>query len=129
MPYDLKVDPRARIAYLHGRGDSNAQEGQAILVELAVHPEFEPGFGLLCDLREMTYQPTADELIASVEVMVAFKSLIQSRVAFVASPSLELPLEISAALYGAQGFDAQNFSDFDEAVKWIKDSQAADSAA
>jgi hypothetical protein len=129
MPYELEVDPRSRIAYLHGSGSTNPDEGHATLVELAAHPDFKPGFGLLCDLREMDYEPTADEVIAGKDNVVRFKPFLRSRIAFVAPPALALPSELSAALYSAQGLDTRVFSDFDEALQWVKEATQADSAA
>lgn len=120
MPYELEVDPGARIAYLHGRGSTDPDEGYATLEQLASHPDFEPGFGLLCDLREMTFEPTAEDVIAGTENVVQFKPFLQSRIAFVSPPALEISSELSAALYGAQGLEARTFSDYDEALAWVR---------
>ena len=128
MPYAIEVDSGARIAYLHVTDSTNTEEGYAILAELGVHPDFEPGFGLVWDLRDMHFQPTAEEMMEGFETVIRFKPVLLSRMAFVVSAELETPAELSAALYATQGFDAQVFWDLDEAREWVKEACAFDSA-
>jgi hypothetical protein len=120
MPYEIKVDSEARIAYVTGSGPTDAVEGHAILVELAAHPEFEPGFGLVWDLRALRYEPTAADMMAGFENVVRFRPLLRSRMAILVGPEMDTPSELSAALYGTEGFDTQVFWELDEASEWVK---------
>jgi hypothetical protein len=129
MPYDIEVDAEARLAYLIGHGSTSPDEGQATLVALAAHPDFEPGFGLVCDLRELDYEPTADEMMAGFDNVVGFRPYLRNRIAFVSGPALEMPSELSAALYGTEGIEAQVFAELDEARAWVKESVDSPPAA
>ena len=129
MQYAIEVDPGARIAFLHVTDSINTEEGYAILAELGVHPDFERGFGLVWDLRDMHFQPTAEEVLEGFETVIRFKPVLRrSRMAFVVSPELETASEVSAALHATEGFDAQVFWDLDTAREWVKETCASDSA-
>ena len=128
MPYTIEVEPGARIAYLRATGSTNTEEGYAIMAELAAHPDFEPGFGLVCDLRDMHYWPTGKEMMEGFETAIRFKPLLRSRIAFVVGPDLETASEVSAALYATEGFDARVLSNLHEVREWGKEACASDSA-
>ncbi len=129
MPYTLEVDPGARIAFLHVTDSTTTDEGYAILAELGVPPDFEPGFGLVWDLRDLHYSPTAKDMLEGFETVNRFKPVLRSRMAFVVSPELETPSELSAALYATEGFDTQVCWELDEAREWVKEACASDSGA
>lgn len=125
MPYDIEVDPEARLALLIGRGNTDPVEGHATLVELAAHPDFRPGFGLICDLRGLEYEPNSDEVMAGFDNVVRFKPLLRSRFAIVVNPTLETMSELSAALYATEGIDTRVFGDLDEARSWVREAAAS----
>ena len=129
MPYEIQIDADAHIAYVIGSGATDASEGHAVLVELAAHPDFEPGFGLVFDVRQMDFEPTTEDMMGGLENVVQFRPLLRSRMAIVPGPALEMPSELSAALYAAEGFEAQVFSNLAEARKWVAEAVAAHSAA
>ena len=129
MPYDIEVDPEARIAYVTGRGSTDSDEGHAVLVELAAHPDFEPGFGLMWDLRDLQYEATADDMMTGFKNVVRFKPLLRSRMAIIVGPAMETPSELSAALYETAGFETRVFWELDEARAWVKEACAPHSAA
>ncbi|MBW2267025.1 MAG: hypothetical protein JRH16_00515 [Deltaproteobacteria bacterium] len=131
MPYAIEIDPRARIAYLIGTGATNPDEGHATLVELAAHPDFEPGFGLVCDLRGLDLEPTeTPELtMGGFENVVRFKPLLRSRMGIVVGPEQEMLSELSAALYATAGLEARVFRGLDEARAWVKEATVPETAA
>jgi hypothetical protein len=125
MSYKIEVDREARIAYVTGSGRTNASEGHAVLVELAAHPEFEPGFGLVWDLRELEYEPSADDMMAGFANVVSFRPVLRNRMAILVGAEMEMPSELSAALYETEGFETQVFWELDEASEWVKETCAA----
>ena len=131
MPYALEIDPGARIAYLVGRGNTSADEGHAILVELAAHPDFEPGFGLVCDLRGLDLEPTAtaELTMGGFANVVRFKPLLRSRMGIVVGPEQEMLSELSAALYATEGLEARVFRSLDEAREWVQKAGTSDTDA
>src|SRR5512135_472087 len=61
MPYSIRIDPKRRVAFIEGRGDNDLASTLAAMDELAALPEFGPGFGMLCDVRENAYTPKSEE--------------------------------------------------------------------
>ena len=129
MPYKVEVDPQARIATLTGTVTPSPRGGQAALVELAEHPDYEPGFGIFCDFRRIVIPPDPDTVIAGSQNVVRFKPLLRGPMAVVVSPELELHSEIYLALFSAAGFEARSFGDPDEALAWLKGAMASETAA
>ncbi|NNL65327.1 MAG: hypothetical protein HKP30_03695, partial [Myxococcales bacterium] len=115
MPYEIEVKPEARLAILRGYGDTNVDESHANLLELSAHPEFQPGFGLLCDLREMTHRPDTRDIMESAENTMRFRALLTGRVAVVTNEALALPAELGAAITAREGIEQRVFSDYEEA--------------
>ncbi len=121
MSYEIEVDPEARIALVvTGSGHTDAAEGHALLVELAAHPDFESGFGVIWDVRASHYDATTEDLMEGFRNIVRFRPLLRSRMAIIVGPEMELVSELSAALYQTEGFETQVFWEFDEASEWVK---------
>ena len=129
MPYEIQVDPASRVAVLVGHGETDPDEGHATLVALAAHPDFEPGFGLVCDLRDMDYWPTSEAMMKGFENVVRFKPILRGRIAFVVGDAMAIPSEISAALYSTEGLEAQVFTEPAAAVGWVQEPRASGPAA
>ena len=119
MPYEIEVDSAARLAILRGYGNTNGAESRANLVQLSEHPDFEPDFGLLCDLREMTHQPDTQDIMESAENLVRHRDLLQGRIAVVTNAALAIPAELGAALTADEGIQQRVFANYAEARAWV----------
>jgi hypothetical protein len=129
MAYEIEINTGARVAHVVTGGPTNAVEGHALLVELAAHPDFEPGFGVIWDVRASRYDEATEDMMEGFRNIVRFRPLLRSRMAIVVGPEMELVSELSAALYETEGFETQVFWELDQAREWVKQGCAPDSAA
>ncbi len=129
MPYEVEIDPSARIAYLRGSVTPSPDEGREALIQLASHPDYSPGFGIFCDMRGMVVPPDPDTVVASSQNVLRFKPLLRGPMAVVVPPALELHSEIYVALFAAAGFEARTFAEYEEAHAWLKQEVGSESAA
>ena len=129
MPYEIEVDSAARLATLRGYGNTNGAESRANLRQLSEHPDFEPGFGLLCDLREMTHQPDTQDIMENAENLLRYRDLLRGRIAVVTNAALAIPAELGAALTADEGILQRVFSDYEEARAWVQGGDEASEPA
>jgi hypothetical protein len=59
MPYSISIDPARRRALVVGAGPNDLSSSLAAMDELAAHPDYDDGFGMLCDFRGNDYTPGA----------------------------------------------------------------------
>lgn len=62
MAFDLTIDPDRRIAIVTHHGQSDKTECLRVLDVLAADPRITPEFGILIDVRQISFTPSFDEL-------------------------------------------------------------------
>jgi hypothetical protein len=72
------------------------------------------------DLRELEYEATSDDMMAGFANVVSFRPVLRNRMAILVGAEMEMPSELSAALYETEGFETQVFSKLEEAREWVE---------
>ena len=119
MPFRIEVDRQRRVAIVSGTGALGPEERLSAPAEVAAHPDFEPDFGVVFDVRNIEPDFDANRMVESARSLLRMRPLLRHRLAVVAPVVLATPLEIGAALAVAGGFPIQIFLDFDEALAWV----------
>lgn len=120
MPYEIEVDPKARVVFLRASDPVSLEDGQAVLMQLAAHPDFEAGFGLLCNFHELEQQPDPNDVLEGAKLL-RFHPLLRGRIGMVISAALATPAEVFAALTALEGVELRVFADPEEARSWVLD--------
>jgi hypothetical protein len=119
MPYKWKVDPAARLVFVRGWGPMDLEESLRTPHELLSDPAYDPGFGVLVDLRELDYEPQPDDVVAVAHNLIGMAPLLRSRIGVVVAQGLATAAEVGAAMAGAGGLPLRVFTDPDEARAWL----------
>lgn len=120
MPYCYEIDRAERIAYVRGWGRLDLEETLQAPVELANHRDFEPGFGVVVDLRDLDYQPRPSDVVAIARNLVRLRKSFTHRMAFLAPERMARAAELAAAMASAGGVELRLFTDLAEAFHWVR---------
>ena len=123
MPYSYEVDRGARIAYVRAWGALDLDETLKAPRALGLHPDYDTKFGVVGDLRDIRYEPSARDVGAGARNLIRLRKQFEYRVGLVVSRKLALASELSAAIAQAGGFPIRIFADLDEAFGWVRPGQ------
>lgn len=83
MPYLVEIKPALRRAVIRGEGPADVNETIAWMRRLAEDPAFEPGFGMLVDVRELAYIASFDDLLVLRDVFEELRDAFSGPIAVV----------------------------------------------
>lgn len=110
-----------------GQGRGNLGEGRELIDALHARAAGERIVGVLIDIRELAYLPTAEEAHSLGEWYATFSVACRARIAFLAPPGAEFGVArmvgIIAELRGAA---AAVFSDSADALAWLQGQDGTD---
>ena len=120
MPYSIDIRPAQRRAVVRGVGSADVADTVASMRELAALPGFEPGFGLLVDVRDLAYVASFDDLIALRDVFGELRESFSGPIAVVVSDLLRYGITRSiSGLTSMIGIRIEAFRDEAEAEAWL----------
>ncbi len=129
MPFDYRIAPEEGLAYVTASGAVDMRSSLEAMGELARHPQFDASFGVLIDLREMTYRPSFGELRVIAWALAHEKRAFPKRVAVVLSESVKRTRARVYDKFGRMaGFGLQLFPSMDTALEWLQSQARADAA-
>jgi len=130
MPFDYRIAPEERVAYVTARGSVDMRSSLEAMGELARNPEWDAGFGVLIDLREMTYRPSLGELRVIAWALAHEKKAFPKRVAVVLSESVKRTRARVYDKFGRlAGFGLQLFPTMSDALDWLHSQAQTDAQA
>lgn len=128
MPYSLEIDRDARMAFGRCWGEVLVEEAIEASLEMIMDERFEPGFGVVVDLREMLNLPVADNVMDMSEHLVRLRKYLCHRLAVVAQGDMATALELASAIVSQNGPAMQVFAEIDAAKAWASDRSESDEA-
>ncbi len=126
MPYDVSIDPAARLVTVRAHGDSDRAATIAQMRSLAADPLYAPDFAIVVDSTAFGYVP---DFADTLHLRDAFEELRQSYrgpIAIVIDDPLRYG--VTRALAGMTslfGLRLQAFRDFPSARAWIAEEDRA----
>ena len=130
MPFDYRIAADERVAYVTARGAVDMRSSLEAMGELARNPEWDANFGVLIDLREMTYRPSLGELRVIAWALAHEKTAFPKRVAVVLSESVKRTrARVYDKLGRMAGFGLQLFPSMTDALDWLRSQAQADAQA
>ena len=130
MRFDYKIVPERRLAFVTARGPIDMRASVEAMGELARHPEFDQQFGVVIDLREMTYRPSLGELRVIAWALAHEKFSLPKRIAVVLSESVKRTRARVYDRFGRMaGVALQLFPNIDEATAWVAEEARGEAEA
>ncbi len=127
MPYSLEIDRDARMAFGRCWGEVAVEEAIEASLEMIMDERFEPGFGVVVDLREMLNLPVADHVMDMSEHLVRLRKYLSHRVGMVARGDMVTALELASAIVSENGPTMQVFTEIEAARAWASDRSESES--
>jgi hypothetical protein len=122
MPFDYRIIAEDRIAYVTAKGPIDMRAAVEAMGELARHPEFDPSFGVVIDLREMNYRPSFGELRVIAWALAHERFALPKRVAVVLSESVKRTRARVYDRFGRMaGLGLQLFPNMSDADAWARE--------
>lgn len=113
------IDPAQRLITITGEY-ADADEWKALLSHVFHDPRRQPGFSFLRDLRAATTPVSAATVVAIMDVVRGFWTLLQPARAAVLTPREFDPAALTAhAIADAEHLPLKVFNSFDEALEWL----------
>jgi hypothetical protein len=120
MPYEEEVIEGERYALIRGYGEVLVQQRIEVMQRLLKEPAFAPGMPVLVDVRDVEKTPGFDgiEQIARAQA----RMLAGHPVAYLTNPGTlyGMTRQVATLTEVAGGGQTQVFTDYDEAVSWIR---------
>ena len=121
MPISLEIDRDTRMAFGRCWGEVPVEEAIEASLEMIMDERFEPGFGVVVDLREMLNMPVADNVMDMSEHLVRLRKYLRHRVAVVAHGDMATALELASAIVSENGPTMQVFAEIEAAQAWASE--------
>ncbi len=128
MPYSHDIDRDAGLGFGRCWGEVSIEDAIQASLEMIMDERFEPGFGVVIDLREMLNMPVADFVMQGSEHLVRLRKYLGHRVAVVARGDIATALELASAIVSENGVVMQVFAEIEAARAWASDRSESDEA-
>jgi len=120
MPYLVEIRPETRRAVVRGQGPADVAETVAWMRRLAEDPAFEPGFGMLVDVRELAYIASFDDLLVMRDVFEELRDAFRGPIAVVVPDMLRYGITRTiSGLTALFGVRIEAFREEPEAEAWL----------
>lgn len=121
MPYDIEIHPERRRVVVRGIGSPDVVETIATMRRLAAEPAYQPTFGILCDVRELSYIASFDDLILMRDAFDEHKASYRGPIAIVVPDLLRYGIARTiSGLTGMIGIRIEAFRELPEAEAWLE---------
>jgi hypothetical protein len=120
MNFEYRIEPDRKMAIVIPTGIPDFPSSLDAIRAVASDPRFGRDFGVLCDFREIQYNPSVSEL-TDVGRFLAMPGIFRDhKIAMVVSSNTHLALaRLLAAVANAWGTHMSVFTRMDEAEAWL----------
>ena len=120
MSYTWTIDPQRGRATVVGTGAPTVVETEAAVLRLARDDAFRPGFGVLLDLRDMTYIPSWTDAQAYQRLFAGLRTTYSGGIALVVRGTAPYGVaRMLSVMFGFIGVQLGAFTEPGEAVAWL----------
>ena len=127
MPYDVSIDPAARLVTIRAHGPSDLAETIAQMRGLAADPLYAPDFALLVDSNDLEYIPTFADTLRLRDAFEELRASYRGPIAIVLDDVLRYGVTRTlAGMTALFGVRLQAFRDFPAARAWLAEEDRAE---
>ena len=120
MSYRWTIDPRRGRATVVGTGAPTIIETEAAVLQLARDPGFRPGYGVLLDVRDMSYIPSWADAQAYQRLFAGLRKTYTGGLAVVVSGTAPYGVaRMMSVMFGFIGVQLGAFTELGEATAWL----------
>ena len=120
MPYAIDIRSEQRRVVVTGTGKPDVVETMETMRRLAAEPDFEPTFGILCDVRELEYVASFDDLIVMRDGFDELKESYAGPIAVLVPDLLRYGIARTiSGLTSLIGIRIEAFRELAEADAWL----------
>lgn len=120
MFYTWTIDPHRGRATVIGNGAPTIVETEAAVLRLARDPAFRPGYGVLLDMRELTYIPSWADAQAYQRLFSGLRTTYTGGIALVVRGTAPYGVaRMLSVMFGFIGVQLGAFTEMGEAVAWL----------
>ena len=122
MPYEIAIDPAARIVRVLATGPSDVVETREAMERVASAPGYEPDFGILADARTHQYVASFPDLLQLRDAFEQMRERFQGPIAVVLGDPLRYGATRGlAGMTDLFGIRLRAFREMDAASAWLAD--------
>jgi hypothetical protein len=120
MSYTWTIDARRGRATVVGTGAPTMSETEAAVLHLARDPGFRPGYGVLLDVRDMSYIPSWADAQAYQRLFAGLRATYTGGLALVVSGTAPYGVaRMMSVMFGFIGVQLGAFTELGEATAWL----------
>ena len=120
MSYTWTIDPHRGRATVIGTGAPTIVETEAAVLQLAHDPAFRPGYGVLLDVRDMTYIPSWADAQAYQRLFTGLRTTYTGGIALVVRGTAPYGVaRMLSVMFGFIGVQLGAFTELGEATAWL----------
>ena len=125
MAITSRIDPHEHIVYLTTVGDSSFAEWKSAMEAILADPSYRPGFTFLSDRRNQSDVPSANFAHEAVDFLARHSTEMGSFrwAAVTANTAVYGMARMFSIISELKGVRAQAFTDYDEALAWVREQQ------
>ncbi len=120
MSYTWTIDPHRGRATVIGTGAPTIVETEAAVLHLARDPAFRPGYGVLLDVRDMSYIPSWTDAQAYQRLFTGLRTTYTGGIALVVRGTAPYGVaRMLSVMFGFIGVQLGAFTELGEATAWL----------
>lgn len=121
MSSDLEIHEEERIVQLTVTGELNADRALAIIDKVSLTVRIHPGYNVLVDIHETTFQPDMAELLEIAAECSKRLTDFKRKLAFLIPDTEERNkvAKLFKTCMELQGFEFRQFVKYDDVIKWL----------
>jgi hypothetical protein len=122
MPFSINIFPSEQLVRVEAHGAINLRDCVETITNVIRHPDFNPQYRILADLRATKYEPSTMELHGLISVLSGNRAMYQNKIAVVIPDSMAQLARMVCRMAQTAGITIQPFTSTDSATQWLNDS-------
>ena len=107
------------ICIITGKGQITFEETVNAMNFIAFHPDFDPDFNVIVDLRLINYHPSYKDLQGIISAMKVLKDRFKNKVAIITDYKLDVIAKLFVIYNKQAGIKIRSFTNREKADLWI----------
>ena len=119
MPFTINVSKKEQLALIAGSGEITVPLCAEAMANLAAHPDFHPGFGIIIDFRQASNTPHMAEMRELADLFYAYKDSSYGRIGLEVKRSDEKKAGVMCMLVRVFGIKMEGYAEMHKAFEYV----------